>query len=344
MPPSGKKRVERHMAYLGITATTARIRTARTGRHPEEILRRQLAALAPDAPVVILVHGYRYNPNRRDQDPQRSLYAVADTRSCRRVRSWPRGLGFSRHRRSGGLCIGFGWPASAPHVQALLFSGRTGFSEVYRNAPRHGARLGQLVNLVQAIAPGRRIDIVAHSLGARVALAALPCINQTPGRIILLGAAEYASVARDFVMRAGFGTPAEIYNITARFNDLYDAMFETFAPRVQGGDHAIGMGIGTDIDGWVDLQLDRRDVIDWINERGVPLRPSIARSCHWSFYTQTGAFEVYRAILARKPGWDIASLRRAGCLAAQDPRWSRIRPAMNRLAGAVRGGIDPENA
>ena len=64
-----------------------------------------------------------------------------------------------------------------------------------------------------------------------------------------------------------------------------------------------------------------------MNAQGIPLTRSEARLCHWSFYTRGGAFAVYQAILRRRPGWDIASLRAAPFLAAQEPRWSRLVPA-----------------
>ena len=126
--------------------------------------------------------------------------------------------------------------------------------------------------------------------------------------------------------------PPAIYNVTARANDAYDAAFETFAPRRGWGERALGLGLADPPPFWVDLQLDRPEVAAWINARGIPLRPSATRLCHWSFYTRPGAFEVYQAILRRHPGWDVASLRAAPCLAAQEPRWSRFAPRLRRPA------------
>ena len=86
-------------------------------------------------------------------------------------------------------------------------------------------------------------------------------------------------------------------------------MFETFAPRRGWRERAIGLGLRAQLPNWLDLQLDRADVTAWINAQGIALTSRNARLCHWSFYTRDGALAVYQAILRRRPGWDIASLR-----------------------------------
>lgn len=323
------------MAYFGIAASPKGLRSVRTHRDVPKLLARQIARLPDGAPIVILLHGYRYDPDRRPSDPHRHIFAFRETTACRKTRSWPLGLGFTRHADAGGLCIGFGWPARLSHVDTLLRSGRTGFAEVYRAAPFYGGQLACLVNLIHRMAPGRRLDIVAHSLGARVALSALPRLERAPGRMILLGAAEYRSEARRFLDASGPEGHPEIYNITARFNDLYDTMFEIFAPRQEAADRALGAGLPDAPAGWIDIQIDRGDVTAWINDRGIPLRTAITRFCHWGFYTRGGAFGLYRAILGHQPGWDIETLRRAPCFAVQEPRWSRLGPRRN--AGAAPG-------
>ncbi len=314
------------MAYVGIAAGPSGPCLASTGGSPAAHLERLISRTPENAPIVILVHGYRYDPGRRTADPQRHIYAFRDVQSCRKIRSWPLGLGFSRHGFETGLCIGFGWPARLPHVETLLRRGRTGFSQVYADAARHGAGLARLIDMIHRVAPQRRVEILAHSLGARVALSALPLVARAPGRIILLGAAEYQSAALSALGAIRTTERPEIYNVTARFNDLYDAMFETFAPKRAPGDRALGQGLGQTAENWLDIQIDRPDVTAWINERGIPLHRARARFCHWSFYTRGGALDVYEAILRRRPGWDIETLRMAPCFRLQDSRWSHLRP------------------
>lgn len=316
------------MAYYGISAAEDGLRPAAAGGDLEAGLGRSLRDAGPDAPVVVLVHGYRFTPDRHGSDPHRSLFAFRPRRLDRKTRSWPEGLGFANDAGGTGLCVGFAWPARAAHLPSLLACGRTGFAEVYDRAGALGPRLAELVALLQRLAPGRPIDLVAHSLGARVALAALPHLAVPPGRMILLGAAELEPRVLEFLGRAR-GAP-EIYNVTARANDLYDWIFECFVPRRGWGERAVGGGLKAAPATWIDLQLDRAEVTEWVNAQGIALPAPAARLCHWSFYTREGAFALYQAILRRRPGWDVGTLRAAACF-AQEPRWSRLVPR-RRLA------------
>lgn len=314
------------MAYFGITATADGLQPALPGDDLETGLRRRLDAAGHSPPIVVLIHGYKFHPLLPDSDPHRSLYAFRPRQDSWKIRSWPEGLGFADDRGESGLCIGFAWPACAAHLPSLLATGRNGFARVYDRAEEYGARLAEVVALLQRLAPGRPIDLMAHSLGARVALAALPLLETAPDRVILLGAAEFGGRALDFLAAARAQPLPSVYNVTTRANDLYDLMFERFAPRRGRGDRALGLGLGARLPTWLDLQLDRSDVTDWANAQGVPLTPGNARLCHWSFYTRDGALGLYQAILRRRPGWDIPSLRAAPCFAAQEPRWSRLWP------------------
>lgn len=311
------------MAYLGISATDDGLRVA-TGGDIADRLGSLLARIPGDAPIVILVHGYKFNPADPDADPNRSLYAFEPDPPCWKVRSWPAGLGFADDAGETGLAIGFGWPACEPHLPNLLRHGRTGFARVYDRAGDIGRWLAMLIAAVQQIAPGRPVDILAHSLGARVALSALPHLAQAPGRVILLGAAEFDARVQEVLESLPCPLPPQIYNVTARANDIYDFAFETFAPRRSWGDRALGHGLPIERPCWFDLQLDRPEVTAWINRRGIRLTAPDARLCHWAFYTRGGALSVYKAILWRHPGWDIASLRAVPALAVQEPRWSRL--------------------
>jgi hypothetical protein len=321
------------MAYLGVTASTSTLAPADAVAGPlADVLAAALAHLAPRAPLVLLVHGYKFDPFHPAKNPHAALFTAGP-------RNWTDGLGLADPAPEAGLGIGFAWRAAAAHIPHLLTTRRTGFAHVYDRAAAFGARLAELITLLQSLAPERPVDILAHSLGARVALAALPHLATPPGRMILLGAAEFDSRARAFLAAAPGAGPA-IYNVTARANDFYDAMFETFAPRTSWSERALGLGLAGGRPNWLDLQLDRAEVTAWMNARGIPLEPARARLCHRSFYTRRGAFALYRAILRRAPGWDLGTLRAEPVLAAQEPRWSRLRPS-RRAADIPALGLDP---
>ncbi|HET9068542.1 MAG TPA: alpha/beta hydrolase [Amaricoccus sp.] len=324
------------MAYLGVRATERGLVASESGVPLREALARRLGGNGT-GPVAVLVHGYKFHPERRRLDPEESLFAPTPRGEGARVRSWPAGLGFRDDGGETGLAIGFGWPADAPLFRSLLATGRNGFARVYAAAAESGAMLAELVTRVQALAPGRPVDVLAHSLGARVALAALPHLAVAPGRVVLLGAAEYEAEARRCLAAVRGARAPQVYNITTRANDVYDLAFECFAPRPAGAGRALGAGLAGAPESWLDLQLDHPAVTAWINGQGIALSPPEARVCHWSFYTRPGALSVYAAILRRRPGWDVAELRRVRCLGEQEPRWSRLLPRRGR--GVVGAGL-----
>lgn len=322
------------MAYMGVRATADGLR-ASDSSVPLDALDGLLAG--GDGPVAVLVHGYRFHPGRRRYDAEESLFAPVPRGEGARVRSWPAGLGFAEDRGETGLAIGFGWPATAPLFGSILTSGRNGFARVYEAAADYGAHLAELMARVQTIAPGRRVDILAHSLGARVALAALPRLAEAPGRVILLGAAEYEAAARARLEAVRGARLPQVYNVTTRANDVYDLAFECLAPRRSKAGLALGSGLRDAPPNWLDLQLDHPAVTAWINRQGIALSPPEARVCHWSFYTRPGALAVYAAILRRRPGWDIGTLRRVRCLGESEPRWSRLVPGRRGAGGLDTG-------
>ncbi len=316
------------MAYLGITASEDGLRAVGDGPDLVTRLARALREVPEDAPIVIMIHGYRFHPGITEFDPHRLLFSHRPDRTGWKIRSWPGGLGFDERDGRSGLAIGFAWPARERHLPCLLGQGRTGFARVYERAAVYGRRLAELIDAIHRLAPGRRVDVIAHSLGARVALCSLRHLQTSPDRMILLGAAEFGPRAVEHVEARGGADAPEIYNVTARANDFYDLMFETFAPRRRWSDRAVGLGPVGGLPRWLDIQIDRQDVTAWINAQGVRLRPSEVRFCHWSFYTRAGAFDLYQAILRRRPGWDIASLRTAPCFLPREPQGSRPRGAV----------------
>ncbi|MEM1314675.1 MAG: hypothetical protein AAGI51_08985 [Pseudomonadota bacterium] len=302
---------------------------ARTGA--PEALRRALDRAAPGARATVLIHGYKYRPGDPARDPHRLLFG-AGPEGAPRCADWAEGLG--------GLVVGFGWDAWAPHLPSLAREGRNGFAAVYARAGAAGETLRGLLEEMRARRPDLRVDMLAHSLGARVALGAARAENA--GRMILLGAAEDAEAALDALPAAGRGG-TEVFHVAARHNDLFDAMFEAAAPRRGGrAPRALGRaGLPAARPDWIDLQLDHPGLAAWLARRGAPLTPRSPAVCHWSFYARPGALGLYRRILEEREAWSIRALRAAGAPEGLAPRWSRLAPRLPRWRGAQGEGMAP---
>jgi hypothetical protein len=322
------------MAVLGVALREGFPALAGTGGDPAAALRASLAATSSDSPVVVLIHGWRLDPGRAARDPHRTVFAPAP------ASGWPGALGFDGRSVAEGLCIGFGWAARAAHLPTLLAEGRTGFARVCDRAEAAGAGLARLIGTIAVLAPGRRVDLLAHSLGARVALAALPALGPEAaaalGRLILLGGAEFAGRAETSIR--GFpGPEPEVYSITARHNDLYDALFEAFAPRGGADGPALSRGLPR-LRNWLTLQIDHPRFRAWAAGRGIVLSAPAPLICHGSFHADPGAMTLYRTILREREVWSVAALRDVPALAATEPRWSRLRTLLPRFPDAGANG------
>ena len=210
--------------------------------------------------------------------------------------SWPRHLGFTGRAPSQGLCIGFGWEAAGTIWTA------------YGEAAR-------------AARPGQQVDVVAHSLGARVTLAALPHL---PGgalrRAVLMAPAEMSRIARA-ALDTPAGRAAAFLSITSRENDLFDFLLEGLVAPHRFGDRALGQGPGQGRCNWLDLQIDHAGTLAALGRLGHRIAPPARRVCHWSPYLRPGMFPLYRRFLR---GEIAPETLRTALPAAHSPRWSRL--------------------
>ena len=78
-------------------------------------------SLPKQAPVIVLIHGYKYAPDHPRRCPHSHILSLEPRKSARSV-SWPGHFGFDRGDGSEGLCIAFGWNACGTlwqvHAQA----------------------------------------------------------------------------------------------------------------------------------------------------------------------------------------------------------------------------------
>jgi len=264
-------------------------------------LARALASLPETTPVTILVHGYRYDPNRRHGDPHGGILGRT---------GWPRRLGFGRGQA--GLCIGFGWDGSGTIWQAG------------RRAEEAGRALAALIVGMNRRGP---VGVLAHSLGVRVALSALPYLHpHDVTRMALLAGAEF----RDTAERALAGSGADVLNITSRENDGYDLLFENLMAPLSGRKAISTLPSGPRV---VTVQIDAPLHRAALARAGFPTRPPERRICHWSAYLRPGLFRLYRTFLLTPHALPLSTLR-AASPADVTPRWSAFRPSA--LAQGVR--------
>jgi hypothetical protein len=225
------------------------------------------ARLPAGAPVVALLHGYRYAPGRRGHCPGESLYAED---------GWPARLALGE-----ALCIGFCWNARGTIWQA------------WRASAQAGAALARVM-----AAAGRPVDAVAHSLGARVALVAAGLAPAgAAGRLILLAAAAFRGEAQAVLSTPG-GAAAEIFNVTSRENDVFDALLAAAIRRRPGP--ALGAGLGEWRRNWVDIAIDDAETRAALGRLGFPIPAPKRAVCHWSGYLRPGLFPFYAELLRER--------------------------------------------
>jgi len=312
------------MTLIPITATPSGLILARKqdgpfAPHgaPEPVIADALRHLPSTAPVVIMIHGKGYRPADPSRDPHALIFAPRPGHGRSRYVSWPRRLGFALPgpRQPLGLCIALGWDASGSIWTAT------------RAADDTALKLARLIQAIRRADPGRRIDLIGHSLGARVILGAVPLLAAgSLGRVLLLAGADFLDRATA-AQTSYAGQTCEFFNITTRENDLYDFLFErALAPL--GRRRALGHGLpGAPCNNWLDIQLDHPATAQSLRGLGLPLAPPRARICHWSVYLRPGVFRVYRALLHDRQRTDLPRLRAALAIPAQR-RWSRIAPML----------------
>jgi pimeloyl-ACP methyl ester carboxylesterase len=257
------------------------------------------------------VHGYKYAPGSGATCPHAGLFARQSRVANPRVISWP------RHLQTAGPVIGFGWPA------------RGGLRDVYRRAPRAGMALAQLVRDLRRVAPDRPVHVLSHSMGARVALAALPHLpSGALQTLLLLAAAEFRSVAAAR-LESPAGLAADVWHVTSGENALYDMLFTRGIGAPQRGDRALGTAA---LEGLTPIVLDDAATLARLARLGHRIAPPARRVCHWSPYLRGGVFGLYSAMLRG----DLAADRLRRQLAAPAPA-----RAAEKLASLPLRGIWP---
>jgi pimeloyl-ACP methyl ester carboxylesterase len=270
------------------------------------------AALPLGGHMTVMIHGYRFSPEVPAQSPHRHILSLTPRSDCWKAISWPRHLHLDRHNAAIG--VAFGWPAI----------GRLG--PVAARAFGAGDALADLLARVTAARPDVHINLLAHSLGARVALRAL---RQAPAhsvhRAILLAAAEYRPLAQD-ALNSPAGRTATVINSRSSENLPFDLAFRAAVPAP----HLTALPLSAGLPGhpnWIDLSIDCAVTRAGLRDLGHTISPPVTRFCHWSGYLRPGLFPLYRRLLDPSDQHLIAYLR-----ALSQPRARRHRGVRAQLS------------
>lgn len=315
------------MTLIPITATPTGLRLGRPeGGAPDLAIADALDDLPGGAPVVIMVHGKGYRPADPARDPHALIFAPRPGHGRSRFVSWPRRLGFALPgpRKPLGLCFALGWDSSGGVWRATASADAT------------AQKLARLVQIIRRLDPARRVDLIGHSLGARVILGAIPLLAEgSVHRVLLLAGADFTSRA-ETARTSHAGRTAEFFNITTRENDLFDFLFER-AHAPLHGHAALGCGVAGGAN-WLDIQLDNPATDATLRRMGLPLATPQARICHWSVYLRPGVFRLYRALIHDRDRLSLSMLR-ATLSVTPEPRWARLLPRPGHaVAGARMAG------
>ena len=253
-----------------------------------------MARLPHGAPIVVMIHGYKHSPLRPENCPHRHVLALKSQRGGRST-SWPQHMGFGRGAHDA-LAIGFGW-----HARGTIW-------DAYWEAQAAGLALARVIGHI-ALRHGRPVHLFAHSLGARVSLAALRELPAgSVGRVVMLAAAEFSDLAAEAVASPA-GARAEYLNVTSRENLLFDGMFEWLLQTPWASGRSLGRGIGETRARWVNLAIDDPATRDHLARLGHRIRPPRQAVCHWSGYLRPGMFSLYRAFLTDPAPLPLHALR-----------------------------------
>jgi len=289
---------------------------------PDGDLAEAVEALPDGAPIIVLIHGFKYRPEDSRRCPHKQILSLA-ARQTARIVSWPRHLGFGRGQADEGLCVAFGWSGTG-----LLW-------QAYAEAARAGRALSALIADLQILRPGP-VHLVGHSLGARVALSSFEGLpDGTIGRTILLAAADTRAQA-EAALGSPAGRSAEIVNVRSRENTLFDLLLRAAIFPHRPGLRALGAGLGRRDPRWVDLAIDCEASRAHLRALGFRIPPPLRRICHWSAYLRPGLFPLYRALL--RESLPLAALRPETAAAAV-PDTGHVTVAPTRLRQIFAGGL-----
>lgn len=135
------------------------------------------------------------------------------------------------------LVIDFRWLGYAAGLRAL-----PDFATPYEKAGLEAKGLADLINGLRKIAPDSPVDVVAHRLGARVALMAVHRARSKMWRRLLLSNAFEYSARTLAALDCPMGRHLDCHNLIMRNNNITAFFFDRLGPKPGPADRAICFG------------------------------------------------------------------------------------------------------
>lgn len=250
-------------------------------RELRQTLAPTLARLPIREPIVIYVHGHE---------------------------DWPPADILREAREKPALSLNFNWPSKAKFAAVVPDVRR-----LYDLAGQAAVPLANLINLLGELAPGHRIDLMGHSLGARSCLAALPKVKHpNVARLICLSAVEFSAITL-LALQAPMARKIAFYNVTTPSQPLFHRFMHHFGPRPGPADRLLSKGFAFPRNNWLDIRLDdpvvRRPLTE-LCTRMLEIKPGTAKPALISQLeavflqnrTLTGVSEMRQLLGASIPG------------------------------------------
>ncbi len=277
---------------------------------PASAMRAINSAAAGSGPVIVMIHGFKYDPDCDWHSPHKSIFATTKHPVLHNTVQWLHHLGFGCSDPEEGLAIAFAWRA------------RCSLWEAQKSARSAGQQLADVITAIHNRAPHRPVNVVTHSMGSEVILEALHSLPaHSVARIVTLTGASYVSRASAALGQTDAGRAAQLINVTSRENEAFDFMFERLTRPPESGDRAMGRGL--DLNNAVTLYLDCPQTLALLSRFGGHIAPRSRRICHWSGYTRPGALRFYAHALRNPQAVPLHALRQALPTSAA-PLWPRI--------------------
>ncbi len=235
--------------------------------------------------MSVLVHGFQYDPRAKGEDnPNTNTFP-----------RWDEMLGVTGAERHSWFSVPMTW-------KNFILAPLNGYWNRYtwawalalEEASRVAMRLGN---------SAEKPDIICHSLGTRVVLAALEQ-DAPAGRVLLLNGAEYLDKAANVARNR---PDVEFFSVIVGTDDVLNSLGR-FAPGFGGrfvGNTPLGLGAPPN---WTDLPLDNvifRGLMQQLYGWDIQGDNPDQIGDHWYSFEYEGNWPLYRAIFARE--WPVRS-------------------------------------